>query len=142
VKKKCCPSMLSTGRRRSAGLGKAMNIRRNHFSGYMLLQVLYVKFVLGSLRSPSYNLRRQINRPNCTISSVLCQIILQLATLALIQFLATNKSTKLYHLKCCMPNFSHNLRLQINQPNCTISSLVCPIFLRLSTLALTVSKFK
>jgi hypothetical protein len=36
----------------------------------------------------------------------------------------------------------HNLRLQINQPNCTISSLVCPIFLRLATLALTVLNFK
>jgi hypothetical protein len=115
-------------------------------SGYMLLQVLYVKFVATLAL---INLRRQINRPNCTISSVLCQIFLQLATLALIQFLATNKSAKLYVFKCCMSYFSsapyarhHNLRLQINQPNCTISSLVCPVFLRLATLALTVSNFK
>jgi hypothetical protein len=96
-------------------------------SGYRLFQVLYVNFVLGSLRSPSYNLRRQINRlfqvfyvqfcfsslrspshsfeqqinpPNCTISSVIC-------------YLGSIRSP------------SYNFRQQINRPNCTVSSLVC-----------------
>jgi hypothetical protein len=76
--------------------------------------VFYVKFYLGSIRSPSYNFRRQINRPNCTISSLVSN------------FFSTRYAPP------------HSLKLQIKQPNCTISNLVCPIFLWLATLDLTI----
>jgi hypothetical protein len=140
--------------------------------------IMSTKLLLGSLRSPAYTFIQQINLPNCTISSLVYQIFLSLATLTLIQFSTTIKSNKLHHFntliaigslshalpssfypgraawvislahmvnfKCYMSikfvlgslrSTSYHFRQQINLPNCTISSLVCQIVLRLATLA-------
>jgi hypothetical protein len=66
-------------------------------------QVLYVNnILLGSLRSTSYNFRQLINRPNCTISCLVCQICPRLASFALIQLKKTNQLTKLHKFISCM----------------------------------------
>jgi hypothetical protein len=79
-------------------------------SGYRLFQVLYVQFFFASLRSPSYNLRRQINRP---FQELYVQLFLS---------------------SLCSP--SYRFEQQLNRPNCTISSVLCQILLGLDTLAL------
>jgi hypothetical protein len=101
-------------------------------SDYRLFQVLYVKFVLGSLHSPSYNLRRQINRPFQVFYVKFFFSSLRSPSYSFEQQInRPNRPFQVLYVKFYFGSIrspSYNFRRQIHRPNCTISSLVCPIF--------------
>jgi hypothetical protein len=96
---KCCMSNCSWAR--YARPNTILN--NNYIEQIAPFQVLYVKFVFGSLSSPSYHFRQQNKSTKVHhLKSCVCPIFLRLPTLALIQF-----------------------KRHLNRTNCTISSVVC-----------------